>query len=186
MKAALVLVGVFLILLLGIGGIFLSGYISATNNGAKEDAQLKAQYQNMENVLSGYSLKVTEAAQLPAMYTKGLEDVAKAAIQGRYGANGSQATMQWIKEQNPTVDPKLYLKIEQIIEGGRDNFQNEQTRFLDMKRSYETDLNSFPSGFFYRLAGFPKIPLDSYKLISSEHAEETFKTGTDKGIKLTQ
>ena len=172
---------------LGLVGVScFSSYVEYRNMGATAEVGIKTQYENMQNVLSGYSLKVAEAAQVPAMYKNGLIEVAKAAIQGRYGANGSQATMQWLKEQNPNLDPTLYLKIEQIIEGGRDNFQTEQTKFIDTKRSYETQLALFWSGFWLKTAGYPKIDLAQYKTITSEHANDAFKTGVDTGIKLPQ
>lgn len=180
MKGILAVVGIVVALILVFGG----SYVSAVNSGARYDAQLKAQYDNMQNVLGQYSLKVTEAAQVPAMYRDALSKVARDAIEGRYGPNGSQATFQWIQEQNPNVDPSVFLKIQQIIDGGRDNFKVEQTAFLDMKRSYEADLNSFWSGFWLRLAGYPKVPLDKYKLISSEAARAAFETGVDQPIKL--
>ncbi len=169
-----------------VGLVSVSSYITYANMGATSEIQIKAQYTNMENVLSGYSLKVVEAAQVPAMYKNGVVEVAKAAIQGRYGDKGSQATFQWIKEQNPTLDPALYTKIEQIIEGGRDNFQVEQTKFIDTERSYQTQLNLVWSGFWLHRAGYPKIDFDKYKIITSEHANEAFSTGVDKGIKLPQ
>lgn len=178
----LTVLGIFAVL----GLIAVTSLISANNSGVKQEAGLKNQYSNMEQVLGQYSLKVVEAAQVPTLQKEALKEVAIAALQGRYGENGSQATFQWIQEQNPNVDQSTYLKIQQIIEGGRDNFQNEQTKFLDMKRSYETDLGSFPSGIWLKLLGFPKKSLEDYKLISSEHAQETFATGVDKGITLTK
>lgn len=177
---------VVLFIVLGLGLVTGGSYISYYNLGAQNDALLKAKYDNMQNVLAQYSLKVTEAAQVPQMYTKDLAEVAKAAIGGRYGESGSKATFQWIQEHNPNVDPSVFVKIQQIIEGGRDNFQNEQTQFIDIKRSYKVQLTQFWSGLWLHLAGYPKISLDDYKLISSDHASETFKTGIDKGIKLTQ
>jgi len=33
-------------------------------------------------------------------------------------------------------------------------------------------------------AGLPTINLDDYKIISSGHAQESFKTGVDQGLKL--
>ena len=54
-------------IIVGVGLLLGGSYISAVNEGAKQDALLKAQYGNMENVLAQYSLKVTEAAQVPAI-----------------------------------------------------------------------------------------------------------------------
>jgi hypothetical protein len=167
-----------------IGLVLFGSYVHYYNVGAQQDALLKAKYNNMQNVLAQYSLKVTEAAQVPNMYSNDLMRVAKAAIQGRYGKNGSRATFQWIKEHNPNVDPAIFMKIQEIIQGGRDNFQVEQTQFLDIKREYQTELNSFWSGMWLAKAGYPKVPLSHYKLITSSYAQKAFKTGIDQGIKL--
>ena len=167
-----------------VGVTVVGTYVSYANQGATSEQQIKAKYENMQNVLSGYSLKVAEAAQVPSMYKNAVIDVAKAAISGRYGANGSQATFQFLKEQNPNLDPKLFVKIEEIIEGGRDNFQIEQTQFIDMKRSYQTQLALVWSGFWLRTAGYPKLDFSQYKTITSEHSNEAFATGVDKGLVL--
>ena len=34
------------------------------------------------------------------------------------------------------------------------------------------------------LVGYPKIDLDDYKIITSEHAKETFESGVDQGIEF--
>ena len=165
--------------------ICFSSYIGAVNYGAKAEQQIKAIHENNRNVLSQYVQKVKEAAQVPDMARDDLEKVVKTAISGRYGNTGSQAMMQWIKEQNPTVDGKIYIKIQQIIESGRDDFKNNQTRLVDVKRSYETNLNYFWRGMWLRIAGYPKINLNDYSIITNDYTEEAFKNGKESGpIKL--
>jgi Na+-transporting NADH:ubiquinone oxidoreductase subunit NqrC len=161
-----------------------ASYVSASNYGVSAEQQIKAQYDDMQNILGQYSLKVAEAAQVPDMYKNDLKEIVTAAIQGRYGENGSQATIQFIQEQNPTVDSSVYTKIQQIIEAGRNQFQNAQTKFIDTKRSYETNLGFVWRGLWLRIAGFPKINLDDYKVISSDYAQKTFESGVSEPMKL--
>lgn len=174
-----------------IGGIVLFGvfavvgsYVSAYNYGNAAEKTITAQYDDLKNILGQYSLKVTEAAQVPTAYKDDLKEVVTAAISGRYGPNGSQATWQWIKEQNLSVDPSLYTKIQQIIEAGRDKFENAQTRFIDTKRGYETNLGYLWTGAWLKIAGYPKIDLAVYKIIQSQHGIDSFETGVDKGLQI--
>jgi hypothetical protein len=180
MKLGLTLAGIVVVALIALGC-----YVSGNNTGNRFETQLDAQYNNMQNVLAQYSLKVTEVAQVPTMAKDDLKEVAQAALSGRYGPNGSQAVFQWIQENYPgSVDPQLYRNLQQIIEGGRNKFENEQTLFLDQKKSYKAALGNIPGKWFLSWAGYPKKDPDSYKLITSIGAAKTFETGVDEGIQL--
>ena len=135
--------GIIIALVILIGGIFATSYISANNYGVAIEAQLRAERANNQNILAGYTQKIKEAAQVPDMYVADLTKVTEAAIKGRYGDGGSKAVFQWLQEQNPNLDSKLYIKLQQIIESGRDEFKNGQTKMLDVKRQYETQLGLF-------------------------------------------
>ncbi|MBI5004206.1 hypothetical protein HZC00_03875 [Candidatus Kaiserbacteria bacterium] len=181
MKTLLTVLAVAGVLVLMVAG----SYIGYGNYGNEAEQGIKAEYTNMENILAQGGIKVREVAQVPGMYADDLERVAKAAISARYGSEGSKAAMQWIKEGYPgKMDPSLYKQIQQVIESYRDKFQNEQTKFIDTKRAYETNLGYFWTGFWLRTAGYPKIDLAKYVIISSDDAQEAFKTGKDKAIKL--
>lgn len=159
--------------------------INANNTAVRHEKGIEAQYTEMENVLGQYSLKVVEAAKIPDMATQDLKEVMRGALSARYGEGGSQAAFQWIKETYPgQVDPALYQKIQQIIEGGRNKFENAQTMLIDRKRAYEEALGMFPSGVLMKIVGFPKIDLSKFNIISSGHAKEAFATGVDKPIDI--
>jgi mevalonate pyrophosphate decarboxylase len=118
------------------------------------------------------------------MYTDDLKKVVTAAIQGRYGDKGSQATFQWIQEQNPTVDPSMYKKIQQVIEAFRNEFQQAQTEMLQMRNNYENALGYVWQGMWLSLAGYPKIDLAQFKIVTTDKARQTFETKRDTGIQL--
>lgn len=182
MKTTLIVGGCVILALVFLG---VGSYISNANYGNRAEVSIKAEYENMQNVLGQYSLKVKEAAQVPTMKTEDLKEVMAAAMTGRYGDNGSQAMFQWITENHPgAVTDDLYIQIQQIMEAGRNEFQNVQTRFIDAKRTYETNLGYVWKGLWLRIAGYPKLNLDDYKIITSEHAKEAFETGVDKGITI--
>ena len=177
MKYGLIVVGIVL-------AFFAMSYISVYNTAVRSEKQIVAQYDNLKNVLGQYSLKVAEAAQVPSMYRDDLTKVYSEVMQGRYGQDGSKAMWQWLKEQNPQIDSSLYTKIQTIVESGRDRFENQQTQFIDIKRTYETSLDYFFTGTILRMAGFPRINLAEYKIIQSQHGQETFESGVDTGLKL--
>lgn len=172
----LVIIGVIAALVIG---LFMA-YVSAHNTANRLEQTIKSEAKNNENILATYGQKVQEAAQVPGMATADIVAISKAAIGGRYGENGSQAAVQMIREQNPTVDPSLYKNLQQIIEAGRDEFKTHQTRLIEAKRVYEVELGSFFTGKFMSMAGYPKINLDDYKVVSTGRAEDAFRTGREE------
>ena len=167
-----------------IGITLAASYVGAHNYGARAENTIVSEYKNMENILGQYSLKIKEAAQIPAMQREDLRAIFQGANESRYGKGGSKGMMNWIKEQNPNLDQKTYTKLQQMIEAGRNKFENAQTKFIDTKRVYKTSLDYFWKGMWLSVAGFPKIDLSKYKIVSSTHAKEAFKTGIDTGMKL--
>jgi uncharacterized protein (UPF0333 family) len=178
--AIITLVSILVVLGLAVAFCFMS-YVSAVNYGADVESNLKAAKENNENILAQYGQKLTESVQVPDMARDDLVKVLKAAIQGRYGPDGSKAAFQMIKEQNLGTDPKLYQKIQQLIESGRDEFKQGQTKMVDIKRNYEKSLNLFWRGIWLRMAGFPKLNLDDFKIVSTDYAQDAFKNGKESG-----
>src|SRR5690606_7192000 len=102
------------------------------------ERQLEAIKTDNRNIYAQYGQKVLEVAQVPDMYIADVVKVTTAALEGRYGPDGSKAVFQWIQEQNPNVDPSLYRAVQQVIEAGRSDFENGQRRLIDVRRQYET------------------------------------------------
>jgi len=163
-----------------------SSYIIAYNKGNEYEKRLEALYANNQNVLSTYYQKVQEVAQVPGMMKDDLKDVINSSLQGRYGKDGAKAVFLAIKETYPgTVDSKLYVKIQQVIESGRNDFRNAQTEMIDVKRIYDTDLGSFWTGTMLRLAGYPKVDMNKFKVITTVETKTVFERGTESGpVKL--
>jgi hypothetical protein len=91
---------------------------------------------------------------------------------------------QFLQEQNPTIDSSVYVELQRIIVAGRQDFQVAQTRLIDQKRVYETALGSFWQGTWMGLAGFPRVDLDEYNIVTNARTEEAFSTGTEEPIQL--
>jgi hypothetical protein len=137
-----------------------------------------------QNIYANGTQKIMEIAQVPTMYKNDLKEIVTAAIQGRYGAQGSQATFQFLKEQNPGLDSSMYKKIQQVIEGFRNEFQQGQKEMLDMRRSYETSLGNVWGGMWLSAAGYPKTDMKQFQIVSTDKAATTFSTHRDSGINL--
>ncbi len=66
----------------------------------------------------------------------------------------------------------------------RGKFEIAQREMIDQRRSYETSLGTFPKSIFLSLAGYPKIDLSKYVIVTTEKARQTFETKRDTGIQL--
>jgi hypothetical protein len=185
-KTAKILVGALIvfvsIIVLSIGTLFFT-YIKYANLGNEQDNLISATYSNNQNILGQTSLKIQEVAKVSDKYTEALKEVVTGAITSRYGEDGSQAVMQWITEQNPTVDSAIFIKISQVIESGRNEFQLNQTVILDQCRIYKNNLGYVWAGFWLKIAGYPKADINKMCTpVSSQHAIDSFETGVDKGV----
>lgn len=159
-------------------------YVKYHNVGVQYEQKLEATWQENKVVLNTYTTKVQEVAQVPSMYKDDLTEIVEATFQGRYGEDGSKAMFQWIQEQNMNLDPQLYRQIQQVMESGRNDFQTSQKTLVDVKRSYETQLNMFWSGMWLDFAGYPKADLSKYKIVVVKDVDTKFDSGEDSVIKL--
>ena len=183
---------VFLGIVAAVAFTLVASYVTNANYGNRAERTLEATWEDNENVLAQYSLKIGEIAQVPAMYRNDIKDIYKDVLKGRYGENGSQAMFQFLKEQNPQIDAGLYKAIQQAMEAGRNEFRVAQTRLVDQKRVYVTNLGYVWKGFWLETAGYPTLNVgyaggaDDFEIITSEYAIDAFETGVDKGIVLSQ
>lgn len=167
-----------------IGAIGIGSYVSAYNKGNRIENVITAQYEQNQNVLSKLSTSVMEAAQVPEMAKKDLKEVIESAMAGRYG-NDKNLLFKSVTEAYPgTLDPVLYAKLQNMIESGRTDFAAEQQVLIDKTRVYKTELGTLWGGTWLSIAGYPKINLDDYKIVISDHTADAFKTKRDNGLKL--
>jgi Tfp pilus assembly protein PilE len=164
--------------------ITIPSYISAANWGNRTEQALLAKVENNENIYANGTQKVIEIAQVPSMYAADISKITKEAISGRYGADGSKAVFQMLKEQNPQLDASMYKKIQQVIEAFRNEFQQNQTEMIDMKRNYTTALGNVWQGMWLKFAGYPKTDMSKFAIVTTDKAAETFRTHRDTGIQL--
>lgn len=181
MKTTLLIAGLSVVGIVGIGAV---SYISAYNTGNRLERSIVATDENNRNILAQYGNRVAEAAQIPAMQRDDLAAVVTAALEGRYGEDGSQAVFQFIQEQNPQIDSAVYVQLQRMIEAGRIEFAAAQTKLVDQKRVYETALGSFWQGTWMSFAGYPKIDLSEFQIVSTGRANNAFESGMEEPMQL--
>lgn len=185
-RGSILLVSVLSILGLIVAGVVTLAvlWVQAANYGNRTEVEIKKIWENNQNVLGQYTLKVQEVASVPAMYKDDLKEVMIGVMQARMGADGSKALFQFFKEQNIPFDSSMYTKIQQVVEAGRNEFQVAQTRLVDVKASYQERLGAIPQGWFLSLAGYPKIDLEKYKPVVASDTRQVFESGVQQPIKL--
>ena len=188
MRGAMGIVAIVFAVLIGfcviIGGSIWMIYGHYNNLAVTQEIKIKANFKDLQNVKSNYTMKVREMAQVPDMYADKLKEVVGAAIEGRYGKDGSKAVFQMLTEQNPTLDPSMYIRVQQVMEAGRNDFQVAQTSHNMILANYELMLSKFPDSFFFKMVGYPKIDLSKYQIIISGETQHQFETGVDEKINL--
>lgn len=165
--------------------ISIIGWVVGFNNSCvTQENGIKAQYDQNQNKYDNFMKSVREVAQVPEMYTDDLKKVFTAAIQGRYGQNGTKAVWQWIQEHNPTVDASIYKKVQDVIEAGRLAFEADQKMLIDKKRVYENTLQVWPASMLAGMFGFPRIDLAKYGIVTSDETQQAFETKKAAPIQL--
>jgi hypothetical protein len=160
---------------LGLGAValvvllLLIGYASV--NGKQKDmvakeAALSAQYLDTQNVLNNYVAKIRESLGVADRNTAALDQVLADAVRGRYDGDtsaqpGGGQLFSAITEAYPDLSGVSinYANVQSAVFAGRDAFQNEQSKMLDMVRDYNTWRNS---GFLHSaIVGLIGAPSDN-------------------------
>lgn len=180
--------------------IAVSAYFSAYNTGNVLEVRVVNQYKQNQNQLSAMSNSVMEMIQVSEISKDQVKDIIKAGIEGRFGPNGSQALVQAFTERYPgAYDPTLLRRVSQTILSKRTEFKVHQDKLIDICGTYDLNLNSLWTGFWMRIAGYPKlaslneVPGDGTtkknkvcQPVVSGYAQDTYSSGVDKGMQLKQ
>lgn len=169
-----------------VGGVGVVGMgISTYNTNVRHEANIEKFDKDSKNTLSAYTLKIKDMAQIPDMYVNDLKSVVESTFQGRYGADGSKAVMQWIQEKNLPFDSSLYKNIQVAMEAGRNEFKLSQTKKLDICGMYDIQLNSAMSGMFSSVMGFPKKDVTKLcSIVLDTDTNRAFETGIAEKVSL--
>jgi len=192
MKYALIAVGLVVVLAVLVFGSLGIGYVGFSNDANRFEADIPAQYVQMQNVYDNGWKEVMETSQVPENYTEDMKNVWQASLTGRYGANGSQAVLQFIKESNPNMDASLYKQVQEKIEEFHSTFSTSQTRIISLKQSYNQYLTATTSGRFYNMVGhyphlrvgIPYGSVDDFAILTSGKTTQDFKNHSAEVLQL--
>lgn len=182
---AAIVLGIIFALGLTVAGIGVMAYIGAANKGNQMENSIDELRQNSASNLSNLTMVVTEMAQVPEMATDHLKQIIEAQMSGRYGQDGSKAVFQFLKEQNLQVDQRMYLNIQAAMSGGRKEFEITQNRLMSTCRAYKNEVGNVWSGFWLRLAGYPKANLAVVcRAVTDSKTDAAFESGQQTKISL--
>ena len=186
-KSIIITTIVSLLSLVIVIGLFLFYSSVRGHNMANEyESLIMADRKEVLSLISGYSNKIREMAQVSNKYAADFEKIYRSALEGRYGPDGSKAAFQWLQEKNPELDSSMYTGIHRAMEAGRDKIDNAQKKLIDDRRGYITAQGTYWTGMWIAKAGYPKINLDEYDIIISNYAKTAGETGIDDGITVFQ
>lgn len=180
MKGWIALIIVVLVAICGIGTV-----ISYHNTAVRMETNIGKFDRESQNVLSNYTMKLKEKAQIPDMYKKDLGEIVDKTFKGRYGDGGSKAMFQFIKETMPNFDSSLYKDLMITMEAGRNDFRLSQSRKLDICQKYESMTLQFPASFIFGITGKGYHNVEQKcQIVVDSSTTDKFKSGVDQEIKL--
>jgi hypothetical protein len=122
--------------------------ISYQNSYERIDEDILAHYKKIESSYEKQSRIILQQAGILNKYSTDFKDIYKGMMQGRYGKDGSKAMMQWIKEQNPSIDASVYKKLMTTVEAQKTTFDRLQAQLTSMVAESNKMLKTAPSNWF--------------------------------------
>jgi len=180
MKKETMIVTLLAVALIGLPLIYA---VSKYNSFVQQENGIVAVHEDMKNVHSSIFNQIKSQGLSVEKYGDLVIKAIDAAVGKRYGANGIQSAMAWIKEQNPTIDSKVFGKLQVAIEAGYNKFESTQRTKIDRLRIYDNDREVFPGSMVASIFGFPKkVTQDMRTTISSGATDEVMASKQLKTI----
>jgi hypothetical protein len=177
MKGLVIGVLIFVAVLIFGGVSLFFGYIGFGNEANRFENSITAAYSKNQTVYDNGWKTVVEKARVPKEYTAQLKDIYTSTMTGRYGADGSKALLQFIKEQNPQIDASVFKEIQQSIEIFHADFNQSQVELVSRKQEYQNLYTATTSGRFYNMiAHYPHIDMSKYDIVTSDKTQQDFDT----------
>lgn len=183
MKTTLIIIGILagaLLLTVGIGSVW---GVGVYNRAQSLKNQITAKEQANTTIFDNMWKKISQSAQVTDAQKDALKEIFSGYAQARTGSGGpsSASFINAVHEAIPQVDVRVFVNLQNIITGARDEWTANQVALVDIGREYNTMLDVFPSNLLLRAFGFEKITV---KLVTSTRTDTAFKTGKDDDVKL--
>jgi hypothetical protein len=168
---ALAVVGVILVTIFSIVGMF----ISCSNQEAILRTTIEAKLTDNTSEFDNMVKKISQVAQVSQKQMEMLKDIFVGYADARTPDSGGQL-MTWIKESVPNVDMSTMNNLQNIIVGSRDSWTMRQKELVDLSREHTKLLRVFPSSFVLSILGRKEVPI---VIVTSGRTEKAFATGKD-------
>lgn len=142
--------------LLVLGFAILVGTIGWHNDVVDAEEGVKAQWLDNQNQYDSFWKKVKEVAQVPDKYKEDFKDLLVSETRSKFGKEGSKAQFQWFKDRDINFSDKMYVKVQNVIESGRNDFKRGQTELLDKQRILRATIKKFPGSLMSWMFSVPE------------------------------
>lgn len=139
--------------------------------------------------LSQYTLTIIEMAKVPKNQVEMIKATVEEQIRLREGEGGNKSMFRIFKEHNITVNSVLLENIQKKVNGGREDYTNDENHLTEVIRTACTTQQRSPDDIALRFWGYPTLhygcngdPINNYPTIMSESSKDTFGSGVDKGV----
>lgn len=158
--------------------------IGTYNGMIRDENSITAENDKIENEIGAGYRKFQSSNQVANKVGEIYLQAIREGNSGRYGKDGVQGAMIWIKETYPELDATVFKAVQAQIEITFNRIETTQTAKRDKIRVYENRLETFPSNIVASMFGFPRINLEELKqMISSDEAKKAME---DKRLPVPQ
>lgn len=172
---------------IGIGAICFSAYVDANTYRADMLHTMEAYFQDDEQALGSYGNAAQEIAQTAGLQADLTAKIVSEANKARYGEDGSKASWAWLKEANPNLPDKVFNDLSALIQTGRIDQKDRNTRRTDICRRWKTSKDYLWTGFWLdrvEKSDDPENILKWCKVISSDYASDTYTSGKGNALNI--
>lgn len=163
--------------------VLVGAVISASNAEVDLRTAIKAKQEDNKNEMDGMWKTISQAAQVTEAQKKALLEIFNGHAHERTGNGDGGAIIKWVQESIPTVDPAVWINLQNVITAKRDGFVFRQKELLDLSRAHNRILQRFPSGIILSILGRQQIPVT---IITSTRTEKAFGSGKDDEVSVFQ
>lgn len=168
-------VGLFALVLLIIGGMWISAVRAETRLRNAFHAQEKANESTFDKMWK----VISQQAQIPVKERETFRQTYVEIMQATKGVAGNGQLASFFTQAKIDIPSDLFRKLMTTIEAQRESFNESQLHLVQLKRQHDDVRTMPPSSWFVGYS--PELEL---KLVSSLKTMESFSTGEDNDTTL--
>ena len=147
-----------------IGFLVLVGIISQVTVralGERMEASIVAGYDQLEAIGSQYTEKISEISPGTDTLQQAIKEIITRYFGAKIGNAHDWEVFNWLELQQVPVSDFRHDKIMSLIHQGRKEYRDTVISIRKGRDSYREALDSFYSGLWLRLNGFPRIDVEA-------------------------